>query len=385
MDPLIGASILTGGSSVVGGILGLLGQRSANKTNMEIARMNQQSVRETNKSNADIAAAANASNQLMQRQQNQWNLAQWQRENAYNSPAQQVQRLLAAGINPASVYGSVGNNNVASQLQSAPYSPAETSYNDPATLDYRQSPYDFSFIRDAAFTGVNAYQQAQMQQADVDIKREQRDALQLQNQYTFASMLDRLTQERNKAKYGSVEYEQASENLRLFKDVYDYQKRQFAANAVNAEKQSEELEVRIATAKIQRDLLSIDAKWSERLNQRQYQLLGANIQQAVSAARLSDASAVESSARKAVTDLQATGLKIDNKTKQDVQQFIVDKAREEVYAMEDARAYLPYDKYREYGGKGYTIFPFVTGQVKADEMRAKNVQRYRERLKNKRK
>lgn len=286
MDPLIGASILTGGSSVVGGILGLLGQKSANNTNMEIAKMNQQSVRETNKSNSDIAAAANASNQLMQRQQNQWNLAQWQRENAYNSPAQQVQRLLAAGINPASVYGSVGSNNVASQLQSAPYSPAETSYNDPATLDYRQSPYDFSFIRDAAFTGVNAYQQAQMQQADVDIKREQRDALQLQNQYTFASMLDRLTQERNKAKYGSVEYEQASENLRLFKDVYDYQKRQFAANAVNAEKQSEELEVRIATAKIQRDLLSIDAKWSERLNQRQYQLLGANIQQAVSAARL---------------------------------------------------------------------------------------------------
>ena len=32
--------------------------------------------------------------------QNQWNVEQWNRENAYNSPAKQVERLVEAGINP---------------------------------------------------------------------------------------------------------------------------------------------------------------------------------------------------------------------------------------------------------------------------------------------
>lgn len=38
------------------------------------------------------------------RLQNQWNVEQWNRENAYNSPLAQMQRLAAAGINPALAY-----------------------------------------------------------------------------------------------------------------------------------------------------------------------------------------------------------------------------------------------------------------------------------------
>ncbi|QCS35984.1 minor capsid protein [Capybara microvirus Cap1_SP_77] len=41
--------------------------------------------------------------------QNQYNIDQWQRENVYNSPAQQMERLRAAGLNPNAALGSFGN------------------------------------------------------------------------------------------------------------------------------------------------------------------------------------------------------------------------------------------------------------------------------------
>lgn len=37
--------------------------------------------------------------------QNQWNIDQWNRENAYNSPASQMARYKAAGLNPDLIYG----------------------------------------------------------------------------------------------------------------------------------------------------------------------------------------------------------------------------------------------------------------------------------------
>ena len=62
--------------------MGLSGQKSANKTNLQIAR------------------ETNAANQQLAEEQNQWNIDQWNRENEYNSAYAQKQRLIAAGMNP---------------------------------------------------------------------------------------------------------------------------------------------------------------------------------------------------------------------------------------------------------------------------------------------
>lgn len=50
-------------------------------------------------------AMANDANEDMQRRQNVWNLEMWNRNNAYNHPAAQLQRIKAAGLNPDLVYG----------------------------------------------------------------------------------------------------------------------------------------------------------------------------------------------------------------------------------------------------------------------------------------
>lgn len=54
-------------------------------------------------------------NLQLAKMQNEWNLQQWERENEYNNPLNQMARLKAAGLNPNLVYG-----NGAAQSTSAP-------------------------------------------------------------------------------------------------------------------------------------------------------------------------------------------------------------------------------------------------------------------------
>ena len=77
---------------VIGGLFSSSGQKSANKTNIQLAR-----------------------------EQRDWNEEMWNKQNAYNTPQAQIERMRAAGLNPALMYsqGNVGN---ASQVPS--YSPA---------------------------------------------------------------------------------------------------------------------------------------------------------------------------------------------------------------------------------------------------------------------
>ena len=86
-------------------------------------------------SGANIISTAmtNRANERMQQQQNAWNLEQWERNNAYNSPAAQMQRLKAAGINPDLMYGQ--NASGASGNSSAPAQGTQPIPKQPFFLD----------------------------------------------------------------------------------------------------------------------------------------------------------------------------------------------------------------------------------------------------------
>ena len=58
----------------------------------------------TNQTNLQIQRETNQSNRALAEMQNQWNLDMWNRQNEYNDPSAQVERLKAAGINPALAY-----------------------------------------------------------------------------------------------------------------------------------------------------------------------------------------------------------------------------------------------------------------------------------------
>lgn len=91
INPAVVSAAISGGSSLLGGLLGYKSQKSANKTNLQIAR-------ETNEANI-----------AMQRETNQQNLDIFNRQLEYNSPAEQRKMMEAAGYNPANLYSS-GNS-----------------------------------------------------------------------------------------------------------------------------------------------------------------------------------------------------------------------------------------------------------------------------------
>lgn len=84
MDPIIGASLFTGGSSLLSG---LLQQGQVNRTNLQ---------------NRQFAMD-------MYNLQRRDTIADWDRTNQYNSPAAQMQRFKDAGLSPHLIYGQMTN------------------------------------------------------------------------------------------------------------------------------------------------------------------------------------------------------------------------------------------------------------------------------------
>lgn len=119
MDPIIGAAI-GASASTLNNVFDFFGQHDTNKTNMELAKY-----------------------------QNEFNLQMWERQNEYNNPTNTMQRLTEAGINPRA-YQQIGQFANATNPQ-------------PAVAPQYQSP----------LSQVNAYTEALSDYFDVKIKQEQ--------------------------------------------------------------------------------------------------------------------------------------------------------------------------------------------------------------------
>lgn len=92
-------ALATGASAVIGGIASLFGGHKTNNANIR-------AVRETNATNKEIAEATNKANMDLYQRQYEDAITQWNRENSYNNPSAEMQRLSSAGLNPALTYGS---------------------------------------------------------------------------------------------------------------------------------------------------------------------------------------------------------------------------------------------------------------------------------------
>lgn len=97
--PLLGAAAITGGASFLGGLVnGIFNNAAGNQT--------LQAQREANETNIRLA-----------NEQMAWNERMWNMQNEYNTPAQQMQRISEAGLNPNLMY-SQGSPGVAGSVSS---------------------------------------------------------------------------------------------------------------------------------------------------------------------------------------------------------------------------------------------------------------------------
>lgn len=146
--PLIG--------DVVGGLFGAAGTSSSNATNL-------QAVRETNQAQRELA-------------EYQWeqNIQQWKRENEYNSPQEQMNRLAQAGLNPYLVYS---NGNAIMPAGSSP------DYEAPNLQAYQQQASPLQDIgrgvQQAGATMFDNFMRKQLQDAQLT-------KMYYDNEYTIA-------------------------------------------------------------------------------------------------------------------------------------------------------------------------------------------------------
>lgn len=108
----IGVSADVGG--LAGSVLGSIGNAVQTRKYLKAQA-------EENQKNRDY-------NLMLARQQNQWSIEQWQRENDYNSPSAQMARYRQAGLNPDLIYGQQNTSAASPALTSgAPSSPQDMS------------------------------------------------------------------------------------------------------------------------------------------------------------------------------------------------------------------------------------------------------------------
>lgn len=163
LPPEIASAGISALGNLVGGLFGSSSAKYAAKAQL-------QAVRETNKANLDLA-----------KYQNEWNVAQWNRQNAYNTPAMQRQRYEEAGINPYFALGNIQPGN-AEGLMSANMANQQPVVSD---LQGQSGQILGNSISDAAQSGVNAYFGSKIQQ-------EQAKALQIENTFNLQSLRDRV-------------------------------------------------------------------------------------------------------------------------------------------------------------------------------------------------
>lgn len=95
IDPTMAASLVNGASGLIGTAIGAYAQNKFIDKQQNFDKEQSAIQRDWNEAMAD--------------KQNAWNLEQWNRENEYNTPSAQVQRLRDAGLNPM-FYGIEGSN-----------------------------------------------------------------------------------------------------------------------------------------------------------------------------------------------------------------------------------------------------------------------------------
>lgn len=251
----------------------------------------------TGKANRDLQRETNQQNFQNMVYQNNWNREQWNLENKYNSPAAQSQRLREAGINPNMVFGN-GSVSEAGSLQSAPVNAAVAP----------QMPYVGADIANGVYTGINAYNQSQLINAQTKEITERAHGLAIQNELDYATLINKIE---------SSGYDTQTKK-RLYHILDATMQDKIAVEHGNVVKQQAETQNIIqhtASMKIHSDVERDLAKSNIKLNDKQYQVLSSTIQKISHEIALIDAQKNMTDEQKLEVIEKRTSLILDNEMK----------------------------------------------------------------------
>lgn len=294
------------GSAALSGISNLIGQHHANKANL-------QSVRETNQLNYQIHQEDLAAQRANQEYQNRFNLGMLNQSNVYNSPGSQKARLLAAGINPASMLGSPVAES--SSLESAGFSMPAAPNMQAASVQ----PYNFDFIH-SGFANMLSSLSLRDSMLSNSVQRES-DLIDLsEKRATSAARISSMMSNYNKS---SLEYQILSQELhrlsrenKLGDESFDDIKESVKLGNKTLSKNIEKSDFDMALSSARLELDKTIAASSVKLNDAQTAVAYQTLPQLIASTSkiIADTSSVvnDTSERKATFRLRAQRQAIDN-------------------------------------------------------------------------
>lgn len=289
---------ISGGASLLGGILGKNSQSSANKTNLLINRENQRW------------------NEKMMDKQNAWNLAQWNRENDYNSASQQVARLRAAGLNPYLMMQNGSPGSASSVTSAAPAT---------AGMSNTVSPFDFSSAAAGVSNAVAQHYSNQLMVANV--RKAIADAIGQEKQNTWLDAKLQAEIESLKQNTSSSKTRQELDKFSLFHAktmlpgelaTQSLQNSSLAENIVNQRANTYYTE-------IQTSLAAANLAWLPKVKEAECAQYMANTFAAIQAGYLSQKQGELAMQNKLESAARTEGIKINNKTIKAQAKYIVSK------------------------------------------------------------
>lgn len=244
MNPQIGAAIISGGASLLGGLFG--------------GNSNQSAQDKANATNLQIARETNQQQYQMFQEQNSFNERMYNQMQAYNTPAAQMQRYQDAGINPYIAVGNVQTGNVQSSLQSAQAPQLHTAQVAPALGMGDAIQNSFTQIGNV----VAQYAQNELALSQAQKNRAEAGWVDRLNGAQFNKMSAETNNLQQQGSLLGLDYKMKSDTLGNYMKLSDL-------SVVNAQKTNEQLEVITQSARIENALsninLGIQSKYGERM------------------------------------------------------------------------------------------------------------------------
>lgn len=331
--PVLGAAAIAGGSTLLGSLANILGQSSANRTNVQLQQ------------------ETNALNYKMFQESQEFARQQQQLAMEYNDPAEQAKRLRAAGINPAGVFGN-GSVSEVSQA-SAPSAPSMVAP--------QVQPLDYSGVGAAGQFAMQAYFENELKNAQIDKTQQESRIAEVNAQFERAALENKLSIIANDKSKSDSERETARLHLDILRNTEQALVRQEGLRADVLDRQKAELDVRMDGQRIANRIADVDLHWRGKEKSAQYQTFLAKITEAYASARAGDASAAASQAQAALSDAQKEGIRVDNNTKERVQRYVIEKAVQDadVSAQNAAKLYWESKKAKREAREGYAGSKFL--------------------------
>lgn len=174
-------------------------------------------------------------NKRLMQMQNQMNIENWERENAYNSPVAQMQRFEEAGLNPNLIYG---QQNTGGSIPSVGLQHANNQ------------PVDMSFVGDSVNNALATYQDMRLKQAQInglESQIAQREIQTAHEEIKKARTEQLVALDKLKAEGVVSDNQYKALKTRLFEDTFEEQKNIIKSQsnilAENALKAHEEIEL----------------------------------------------------------------------------------------------------------------------------------------------